>query len=255
MCKFYSPAGKEIGKEEFICRYSTIYYLDYKLQNDFPIGALKGKASKTSRFVETEIDRLISSGMTNLKDVMHVIAWKMDRIKQKESEDSHLWVYHAHSEDTETGLIQNRQGKKIDCSNLANVILTNYDLWIDFIRKDNPQAILDILAKEAPEGIGTVYFITLLYFISLSEYPIYDQFAKKAIDAIKTGTKPNITISYKELPDRNNSDFSKVGETLKTFKNDIKEIFGYENYKASRDIDRALWVYGHLFKDKSKSAC
>lgn len=151
--------------------------------------------------------------------------------------------------------IQNRQGKKIDCSNLANVILTNHDLWIDFIRKDNPQAILDILAKEAPEGIGTVYFITLLYFISLSEYPIYDQFAKKAIDAIKTGTKPNITISYKELPDRNNSDFSKVGETLKTFKNDIKEIFGYENYKASRDIDRALWVYGHLFKDKSKSAC
>lgn len=107
MCKFYSPAGKEIGKEEFICRYSTIYYLDYKLQNDFPIGALKGKASKTSRFIETEIDRLISSGMTNLKDVMHVIAWKMDRIKQKESEDSHLWVYHAHSEDTETGLIQN----------------------------------------------------------------------------------------------------------------------------------------------------
>ena len=40
MCKFYSPAGKEIGKEEFICRYSTIYYLDYNLQNDFPIGAL-----------------------------------------------------------------------------------------------------------------------------------------------------------------------------------------------------------------------
>ena len=36
---------------------------------------------------------------------------------------------------------------------------------------------------------------------------------------------------------------------------DIDDIFGYENYKASRDIDRALWVYGHLFKDKSKSAC
>ena len=47
---FIHLRGKEIGKEEFICRYSTIYYLDYNLQNDFPIGALKSKASKTSRF-------------------------------------------------------------------------------------------------------------------------------------------------------------------------------------------------------------
>lgn len=253
--KFYAPDGKEIGKEEFVCRYSGIYYLDYELQNDFPIGSLKGQTSKTSRFIEEEIDNLISNGMKSLEDVMHVIAWKMDRIKQRESDKAHLWIYHAHSENTETGLIQTRQGKKIDCSNLSSVILTNHDLWIDQIKKDNPQAILDILAKEAPEGIGTVYFITLLYFISLAEYPIYDQFAKKAIDAITFGAKPNTTILYKELPDRNNPGFSKVSKNLICFKNSINDIFGYENYKASRDIDRALWVYGHLFKGKSKSAC
>ena len=55
MCKFYSPAGKEIGKEEFICRYSTIYYLDYNLQNDFPIGALKSKASKRAVLLKLKL--------------------------------------------------------------------------------------------------------------------------------------------------------------------------------------------------------
>ena len=118
-------------------------------------------------------------------------------------------VYHAHSEDTETGLFKIDKVKRLTAP-ISPMLFSQITICgLILLERITPQAILDILAKEAPEGIGTVYFITLLYFISLSEYPIYDQFAKKAIDAIKTGTKPNITIPYKELPDRNNSDFSK----------------------------------------------
>ena len=82
--------------------------------------------------MKLKLTRLISSGMTNLKDVMHVIAWKMDRVKQKETEDyPFVGNIMLTVEDTETGLIQNRQGKKIDCSNLANVILHNITNFVD----------------------------------------------------------------------------------------------------------------------------
>ena len=37
----------------------------------------------------------------------------------------------------------------------------------------------------------------------------------------------------------------------------IEEIFGIKKYSENRDIDRALWVYGHLFKesDAKNSGC
>ena len=47
--------------------------------------------------------------------------------------------------------------------------------------KSEPQEVINELKNNSPNGIGTVYLITLLFFISRGEYPIYDRFVKIAI--------------------------------------------------------------------------
>lgn len=106
------------------------------------------------------------------------------------------------------------------------------------------------------KGLGTVYCITLLYFISKGKYPIFDQFADKALDVISQNKEefPSIdSKSYKPLP----SDLPIKGEKLKQFKERYDEYcekieklksqlsVRYRN-PQNRDLDRALWVYGHI---------
>lgn len=114
--------------------------------------------------------------------------------------------------------------------------------------KHSPLGILDWLNDNAPAGFGSVYLITLLFFISGGEYPIYDQCADKALMAIKNNVMPGEKVYYKPLPDRKSRKFLQIfdgqyGEYIKS----LKELFT-EEYKFNRDIDRALWVYGHLFE-------
>lgn len=112
---------------------------------------------------------------------------------------------------------------------------------------------LDELRKQPRQGIGAVYLITLLYFVTNHQYPgkcpIYDRFAMSALLAIKNNKKISDDVKCGELSDKNIKNFPKlVGEKMKQYIGLIDDIFG-EEYNANRDIDRALWVYGHLFKD------
>ncbi len=75
-----------------------------------------------------------------------------------------------------------------------------------------------------------------------------------AVDAILNNKKPNDYVSYSELPNKNDKKFDEVINIYnKNYVNKLNEIFGDE-YKSNRDIDRALWVYGHLFNN-NKNGC
>ena len=64
----------------------------------------------------------------------------------------------------------------------------NLNHWEEDIEQNNWFGVLEDLNKAKREkgwkGLGTVYCITLLYFISMGKYPIFDQFADKALDVI-----------------------------------------------------------------------
>ena len=113
--------------------------------------------------------------------------------------------------------------------------------------ESDPQQVLCELRDLHINGLGTVYIITLLYFISHGQYPIYDRFAWKAIQAICDDTKPGDVIHASELPEKKSHAFDTVFDTyMNPYMDKLKSVFG-STYQESRDIDRALWVYGHKF--------
>ena len=121
-------------------------------------------------------------------------------------------------------------------------------------------------------GIGFVYAITLLFFISNGKFPIYDRFAHKALLALYCETDIRIVGEGITLPKISDKSKSQIRETrLKSINTLLKDIYGYSqnketiisphaylpllknfpDYQTNRNVDRALWVYGHFFPDNT----
>lgn len=100
------------------------------------------------------------------------------------------------------------------------------------------------------KGIGPVYAITLLFFLSKGCYPIYDKYAHIALKVILdhmdyTGIVTDSDIS-REF--HNSSHSKRYPHDYKAYIDKMKAVFG-EKYIKDRRIDQALWTYGHLFND------
>lgn len=102
------------------------------------------------------------------------------------------------------------------------------------------QKLLDLNVQCGVKQFGTVYIITLIYFLSKGKYPIYDKFAHKAIMAIDSNRNP-MDITVASPPDK--SSVAKVINMYTEYYKKIEEIFG--SYRLTRKQDQALWVYGH----------
>lgn len=99
-------------------------------------------------------------------------------------------------------------------------------------------------------NVGPVYRITLLFFASKGNYPIYDRFVDYALKAIQSKED---SIPYKkiykaeDLSDNFQYKYENIYiESLKTLVKDTN-IHYCGNADEDRRLDRALWVYGHMF--------
>lgn len=216
MSKFYYPDGTEIKKkEDFIKFYSQVYY--YRNKN---------------KDLEDRIDGLLRRDTLTRKDIVAILEWKIGGTSDGE-------------------VVKNRNGS-IDVGELIH----RYDLQSEsfnkrVLYKENAQETLAFLTSQ--KGIGPVYAITLLYFISKGEWPIYDKYAKMALSAIldPKERKPRDVVKHKELPQKDSKAFSNIMcQDMEEYKGQIEAAFGMDEYRKSRDIDRALWAYGHLFNPK-----
>lgn len=231
MSKYYDTEGNEINQDRFIKFYSKCYYLD------------------NSSFVEKGIEKLMSSDKISPDDVMLILRWKMGRIDQKKSQDSQQICLRNMDNRFTT---YSGRGKEINAEKLCFYVSNN----LTGLRGErNAQIILNSLMMNSSKNIGTVYLITLLYFITNGEFPIYDRYASIAVNAILNNTRLGSVIKSKELPSKNENGFKqllleekKVSLYLE-YINKLTVLFG-DRYKTNRDIDRALWVYGHCFRDK-----
>lgn len=234
---FYSREGTEISKEDFIKVYGDSYYSD---RDRYAPGV-----SQTSRFVEDEIDRLLKDGIKTKIDVVHAMAWKLGKIKHAKSEKEHCFIYASDWTQAENFHAM-RRGKKFDIDKLATYVVEHI-AELEKRAENDPQGVLNELKDLNISGLGPVYLITLLYFVSRGKYPIYDQFALFALEAISDGKKPGDKVVFHALPDKSSKKFGAIMQTkMRSYIDSIKSIFG-SAYWENRDIDRALWVYGHMF--------
>ena len=123
--------------------------------------------------------------------------------------------------------------------------------------------ILNQLAKDAPKGIGPVYMITLLYFLTQGKrYPIYDQFAHAALDVIfdeheiplgsevtkKTVSTDKTANSFGEkIISGKDSVYSAYMGLINKFEKEFNIHYYADSENTNRKADRALWAYGHMF--------
>ncbi len=220
--KYYYPNGKEIGSfAEFVDFYSKLYYY---LCPDMEL--------------EKEIDKILScpeSKKLDIDDVKNIFMWKTNVKKE-----------------TVTGnTIKTRYGK-IDLKKVREKIKC-----VEKIETKDEKDIEKIFEKLKGDGIGTVYAITAIYFLKRGEYPIYDKFAHVALKALQDEDNLFDKDGYllKLFPDGSIESFSSY---IKNFKDPLTTMLqeaglDYKAYKSDRNIDRALWVYGHLFNKTERN--
>ena len=248
---FYRPDGTEIDKDSFLSLYSGDYFISKTTVSVVP------RLSRCSEYIERTIETIRIDGIGCERDVARLLAWKIGKIKHRESEDSQRFIYSSDWKNADSLEGVKLYNKDFDIGKIASYI-TNHRQELERLAENNPQDFLNRINEQKFERIGTVYMITLLYFLSHGKYPIYDRFAAMALNAIEGNMQPKykekIGIAYTEIPDKSSKLFPTVmSDGMKDYMEKILNIFG-NDYQNNRRVDQALWVYGHLFtKQKSQT--
>lgn len=277
MEKLYIPLNKDCVKtsegfkecdnlDEFVACYNDIYF-----------DMNKGEAAE--KYFD---DLLYNKTSYSKEEIYYILAWKIGGINTKETNYNKEKIADPKTDFryyTKKGWDGNSKGKSYGrcieiekILNLASELSKKKTEWLNnnIQFASNPESASDLLSKLADSGatgMGAVYYLTLLYFLTGSKWPIYDIQAYKAMLAIQQGVKPfsntvSLDISIKNLPSKGNNYSQRLSAIVEKgasnryrqfviFLEKYEQMLSNEyRYTTSRDFDRALWVYGHYFKIK-----
>ena len=263
--KSFSVEPFSIDRQEFLELYSNDYFLGREKY------ICKG-IPRSCEWIEADITGLLTKEDWSDADIIHMLAWKMGRINHKDSiYPNYVFTGNGWSDGSKDELAANNRKGKINIKPLVQNIREfrneytnnkdNYDNNTENLLK-RLRGILDVDGKQEITGIGSVYLITILFFASHGYYPIYDQFAMKALEALDKGSVPGDNIPLRYLPDKNDDAFLKILTPRKPDKDNAPAYLQYirllEKYfkddkidyrkpEDCRIVDQALWVYGHRF--------
>lgn len=214
MGTFFSPHGRNLSKDEFISLYSEIYfYMNRNLT------------------LETEMEKILDDDCLTCDNIFKILRWKINPVNV----------------DANKRTITTRYNKIIKTENVEKMLEGKK-------QQVNERKNAENLFKEliGIDGIGPVYAITLLHFVSRGEWPIYDKFAHLALLAIETEKDYPFIIKDSDLEKKFRSGTKKTFDDYVEYKSLLHKYFG-DKYKEDRNIDRALWTYGHLFNENNKN--
>ncbi len=222
----------EFTTEAFISSYEKYYFLHDENDSDFIPGV-----SVNSCVSENKIERILSEGISRREDVNTILAWKIGGIDHKKSKKEIIlkadWKNKANVRERYFKCKSN----DLDCF-CAEIV----DIAKNYQSGATPDNTIKQIAESTKKyniPLGPVYILTILYFITKKEYPIFDRFAYTAVKAIYAGVKPK-DIWYENPSSKSAENVIKVINEYKWF---LKQVFGFS--QIPRNIDRALWVYGH----------
>ena len=253
---FYDFKGEPIGVKEFIELYEPYYFIENEKDKRI-------RHTQTARYVEKEIVAILKNGdIESRANLAKVMAWKIGKIKHGESKKNKKIVYASDWESCETKNPK-RYGKEMDLDTLAKSMYDNRN-ELKKLAVEKPQECLnwlrDITRENKIVGLGSVYLINLLFFLSHGKCPIYDRFAMASLRAYEEGLSP---VEYKgkppvkvpNLPDKNSKGFETICENG-AYAEYIEKLDALGvDYKEDRRLDRALWVYGHAFEIEEGKCC
>lgn len=169
-----------ISKKAFVEKYNEIYFTGQK-----------NGTRKNSCFAEKRVEEILCKGIETIDDVVLILAWKIGKIKHSSSDNERKIKYASDWNCAETGNFEEIKlfGKNFNIVPFAEYIVEHRGELEDILKTgpDGAQCVMNTLKEQSQSlgnMMGTVYLITILYFLSRGDYPIYDRFAKIAIDAI-----------------------------------------------------------------------
>ena len=278
---FYYPNGKIIkekdgktAQEVFVEYYMPYYFRDKT--TDTKNGSVKG-ITRNHKAIEDIADTILKDGLfsekhdfiwdkyifklddgTTLKDIglqhkeqelLFVLAWKMGKISHTKTTSKEIIFQSSCKNDSKLGVVINSGSTSI-CLKTAYEEIQKYLNGNDF--SNNSRNLMNKVPTI--KGIGAVYWISLLFFITKGEYPIYDRFAERALDAIIHDENHKDGLHTFWTATANAYCGQSYLEMLDTVFNEQWRLShfadNYEKWKYARDIDRSLWVYGHLFNQR-----
>lgn len=207
-----------------------------------------------SEYIEREIKKILHKGKTNKPfsktDIARILAWKIGFIDHKESTSG--FVYKEYWSDIENraeqidGVVKGSTRSKTESfpiGKIADFIVNEQDNLRKLAQKNNPFDFLTEFKINGDfKGLGTVYILTLLYFLSGEKFPIYDKFAHKAAKAIVLDVNPkDVYVGPAPYKTEINNILTMYSEYCWL----LTQVFTRPRPEITRKEDQALWVYGH----------
>ncbi len=243
---FKDKTNLENGCQDFIDIYQPMYFKDYNKKCIVP------NIKQTYRCVEDKIVKILETGFKNKDDVFDALMWKLGKIKGINKDETFEYYKDVEKNSRKVKIYSKEQIDLKELIDNVTYFCKNKTYEKGSYDKETAQKFI-INAKESKcENMWTVYLITLLYFYSKGDFQIFDKYAMVALTAIENDILPGEEVEYCSLQNDNigtivtdeHSLYREYLEKLNSFKNN-------ENVNM-RELDQALWVYGHWFKIKEK---
>ena len=226
--------------QEFVSTFSPLYFedCDWKYRKDVE----KEYKIKINHSVKRKDENDILGFLENAKQDIKTIKWKLG-VDINCSDSSIKTRYKTFKGE-----------KLISYCKSTNNKAGEYDYSNEGIL-DTYKSLCDELESNSITGFGSVNIINSMFFLSGGEVPIYDYYANAAVKALLYNCSPTETY-IPEAPGRydhprNAKEERLAVNLLREYKLLLHEVFGeagcinQSGMYISRDLDRALWVYGH----------
>lgn len=245
---FLYPDKRQISgnnpKQVFLEFYNNEYFRERFKKNVYSCHV--SGLHRTSCFVEKEIISFLSPEyVLQEKDIPVMLAWKIGKIAQVKSGEEGKIIFHKDWKEQNNQIEYYYGGKRtIPYKQVFETIK-------EFKGSDDEAAkMLDKLISLP--GIGPVYAITLLFFRSKGNFPIYDRYASIALKRIMEKDQPD----YEDRIITTNAGGNLFDQYQKyiTCLENLSVVLDVD-FRKCRSIDRALWAYGHLFNKTDQKTC
>lgn len=243
---YFFKRNTNLGNEchNFIDIYQPMYFKDYSKKCIVP------NIKQTYTEVEEEIIKILKTGIKEEKDVFNVLMWKLGKIKGINENKTFIFYDDVDEENKKAKIYSKQQIDLKDFIRKVTKFCSKNKYEKDSYNYNMAQEFINYTNELHCEHMWTIYLITLLYFYSKGDFQIYDKYAMVALTAIENDVLPGEEVEYCALPNDNIEKI--ITDESSIYREYINKLNCFRNNENvdMRELDQALWVYGHWFKIK-----